>query len=369
VPFRLGFGLLGAVSRFDLFFVHETAGLALKMLLGGIVLTAGLSLPWYSAAVAIPVILVGIWEFRTGLLSVRPVEIGFTLVRSWALRALLSMCGASLLMTIAAALTTHGGTLLIATLGEPAEVAVFALPLMLVSTAMSFAGSFGAFLAPITNELHGTRDAARMREIVVMSVRLAAVLASLLAAGLALMGPILLPVWLGVQAVSEQRLDTMTNLLWIFALGFATFVPGSALKGLLLSVANPWPVAIFELAASVAAIAFAASLYIAFDFGALAIAFTVAVGLAVRGLLLFPWLAARVLNEKFVLFLRAIYLRPLVVIAGAMLVAIVAHESWKAASPLALFGVLLLFLFTSVAGCYFLLFPHQLRQRILQLWR
>jgi O-antigen/teichoic acid export membrane protein len=204
VPFRLGFGMLGCVSRFDLFFVYEVAGLALKLALAGGVLAAGLSLPWYAAAVAIPPVFVALAQFAAGLRSMRPGKIQVSLFRSWALAALLSMCGASLVMSFASAMTTQGGTLLIGAFGAARDVALFGFPLILVTTAMSLAGPFGAFLSPIVNALHGTQETQRMRLIVVVAVRLATALAGLIAAGLVIVGPAVLPLWLGQRSDSQR---------------------------------------------------------------------------------------------------------------------------------------------------------------------
>jgi O-antigen/teichoic acid export membrane protein len=368
VPLRLGFGILGALSRFDLYFGYETGGLLLKLGMAGFVLYAAPSLPWYAASIAIPTLLVGIAEFRIALRLLRPATLQLSLFRQWALRALLSMCGASLLMTFAAATTTQGGTLLVGAFGAAEEVALFAFPLILVSSAMSFAGSFGAFLAPVTNALHATKEAERVRGIVVGTVRLATALAGLIAVTVILLGPALLPVWLGQRAVSGGGLETMVDLLLIFGIGFATFVPGSALKGLLLSVGNPWTVAVTEVVVAIAAIAFAAALYLWSGLGLRGIGGAIAAGLALRGLLFLPWLSARLLDENPGRFLTTLYARPLAVVAGSTAAAFALHSLWQPPSTPALIAVLFSFSLVWLLGCYLLVLPQEVKDRVEKLW-
>lgn len=369
LPMRLGFGMLGAVSRFDTFFVYESVGMALKLGVGGLVLYAGSSLPWYAAAMALPPLVVSIAQFAAGLRMMGATTMRFSLFRSWALGALLTMCGASLVMTLASTVTTQGGTVLIGLFGSSSDIALFGFPLILVTTAMSFAGPFGAFLSPVVSALHGTRDEKRMRAILVATVRLATVLAGLIAAALIALGPVVLPLWLGPEAIAGGRLESMATLLSIFALGFAAFVPGSALKGLLMSAGSPWLMAITELVAAAAAMLVAALLYAVWGFGLHAIAVSITLGLFVRGFLLFPLLAATRLRENAPAFIVDLFCRPLLVTIAATASALLPYGTLDASSPVLPFAALAIYGITWSIGTYWFVFPAEVKLRVTAAWR
>jgi O-antigen/teichoic acid export membrane protein len=368
LPMRLGFGMLAAVSRFDTFFVYESIGMALKLGVGGLVLYAGSSLPWYAAAMALPPLAVSIAQFAAGL-RMMGATMRFSLFRSWALGALLTMCGASLVMTLANTVTTQGGTVLIGLFGSSSDIALFGFPLILVTTAMSFAGPFGALLSPVVSALHGSRDEKRMRAILVATVRLATVLAGLIAAALIALGPVVLPLWLGPEAIAGGRLESMATLLSIFALGFAAFVPGSALKGLLMSAGSPWPMAITELVAAAVAMLVAALLYAVWGFGLHAIAVSITLGLFVRGFLLFPLLAATRLRENAPAFIVDLFCRPLLVTIAATASALLPYGTLDASSPVLPFAALAIYGITWSIGTYWFVFPAEVKLRVTAAWR
>lgn len=368
VPARLGFGILGAISRFDVYFMYETLGVAIKLALAGVVLTTSLALPWYAAALALPPLLVSMAELRRARTLLGAMHIDISLVRRSHAQLLLNVCGASILMTFAAATTVQGGALVISVLGTPEQVALFAFPLLLATTAMSFTGSFGAFLAPIASALN-ISDTARMRSIIVDSVRISAALAGLIALVVLVVGPAMLPIWLGEAAMSGTGLSLMTSLLWIFGVGFATYVPGSALKGLLLSVGNPWTVAVLEALVAMVALAVGSGLYLWLDIGQVALGCAVAVGLALRGLFLFPWLSARLLQEPFWHFFASLYARPTLVVGCVTVSSIAFGWAWRVPSASQLVATIVVLTCLWLAGCYLIILPPHLKKRLEAFWR
>jgi hypothetical protein len=136
-----------------------------------------------------------------------------------------------------------------------------------------------------------------------------------------------------------------------------------------MAAGSPWPLAIVEVAAAATALLLAAALYAAGGWGLNAIALAVSVGLMARGLVLFPWLAARAFGEKLLPFLGTLYGRPLAVTSGAALLAAIAHAGLNAASPLVPLAVLAVFAFAWLIGCYWFVFPRQVTERIARVWR
>ena len=310
LPLRAGFGLLASVHRFDLYFGIEIAVLALKtMVVAMALLLFEQGLIVYAALMAMVPLTAAVIQFHAGLRHCR-VERPIVRRMAWGpFLELLSLSGASLLMTLAAAISVQGSSILAGYALSPEAAAVLSLPMVVVVSAMAFS-SFGGFLSPMASALHGIGTIERMRRVVTAAVRTSTALAVLTAVVVWIAGPLFLRVWLEGPKVDRAAIGLMADVMAIIAFGMAALAPGSTAKGMLASTGRHWSAAKVDLAGSGATMLLGLLLLTVFQQGVIALCWAIVIGFVARGLLGLPLLTARALQMPFLAYTRHALLAP-----------------------------------------------------------
>jgi O-antigen/teichoic acid export membrane protein len=203
-------------------------------------------MPVYFGLTSIPLLVAAFIEYRASRAALPRWHTRLLDLQARWLRELLSLSGAVMVGTFAAALTLQGSTLVLAILVPPEQVALYAVPVVLALNLMSFASSASAFLSPIASQLSG-RDDERLRAAVSLSARYAFAFAALTWLGVLLLGPLVLSLWLGTKTLSLTSLATMFAVLITATGGMALAIPGTMLRGALVATGRHWQVACIEL--------------------------------------------------------------------------------------------------------------------------
>lgn len=346
LPLRIGVGLLATVNRMDIYFLLEIAGQLLKSVVALAIFFYMPTVIGYAIALAAPLMLAQAAETVMGMRRVKLPRINLFRAKRWALRELLHMCGASIVISMASIVMTQSASLIVGFLAGPTEVATMAFPMFLVTSTMAFATSFGVMLTPVANALHGTGETARMRTIVTYSTRLAGAAGLAIAVILIFATPTLLPLWLGHKAMVEGRLDTMINLVTAFSIGYASLAPASMLRGTLLGTQNPWWTALAEVSIAILSSALGFSLYAYTDLGLLGLVGGLTAGQIISGVVIFPLMITRKLEISYLRYTWATTIVPAGLSAIAFVIAYVIGEAfmppgiWRSVAEITVFTVL-----------------------------
>ena len=248
LPLRMGYGILSSMHRFSTHFSLELVSLLAKLLLIVALLSIFDPPLWvYVAATLAPQLAIAGVEFIVARRALPMWSFRIRDVGRDSLAEIFSLSGASMLGTLATALTVHGGSLVLAVLVQPGMVAIYAIPAMLAFNLMSFASSSSAFLSPVASQLSG-RDDQRLKASVLVSMRYAAAVAGHVCLGAWLAGPLLLHIWLGEDTAAGEVLESMAVVLAITSVGMALSMPGTMVRGALVAMGWHWSVARIEVA-------------------------------------------------------------------------------------------------------------------------
>jgi O-antigen/teichoic acid export membrane protein len=280
VPLRVGYGLLASLSRFDLYFGIDLIGvLARVALVFGVVVAWQAEMMVFALVATLPPLLANIAQFATGIRHAG-VRIGWRDVSFANLGDILSHTGASLLLTFSTMLLIQGGTLASAQLSLVA-VTIFAIPLMLVTQAMSFGASTGALVAPVASALSvGGGD--KLREIVMGAIGASMSISVLVALSLYVVGPVFLQWWLAGDAVGQGALEEMRGVLNVLLVGALLIAPTSVARGVLLGTGSHWSSATVEFGGAVLGLVCGMMLMTSFDMGVAGLAWGFVLGYVSR---------------------------------------------------------------------------------------
>lgn len=286
MPLRIGYGILSSTHRFSTYFKIEFVALIVKttMIVG--VLLAFNPPAWiYVLLSVLPQLAAAVMEYRAGRAVLPQWRFSFSQISWRSIRELLSLSLAVMLGTLAAALTTNGGGVIIGTFASTSVVAEYSLPAVLAFNLMAFAASSSAFLSPIASQLVG-RDNARLAQTVKLTARYSLAVAGALFISVSALGQFLLWIWLG-HSVSEQAIGNMYWILLIAMLSGVLSIPGSTTRGALVAMGWHWQVAFVELGTSVAGVIIGVLAALFLDFSApLAVACAFCLASFLRGILL-----------------------------------------------------------------------------------
>lgn len=280
IPLRVGYGLLASVSRFDIYFgIDLIAQVVRTVLVMLVVVEWRLDIVFFALVATSPSLIANVIQYALGLRHSR-IRIEF----SWGLlahaRELLSHSGASLLQTFSTMLLIQGSTLAAAQLGTT-SVAAIAIPLMLVTQAMSFTAAAGALVTPVASTLSLNSDG-DLEAMARNSITASASLSAPLVLSLFLAGPSLMQLWLGAGKADQNALGQLTHVLQLLVVGAFFIGPAAAARGVLMGVGKHWHSATAETASALAGLLFGFLLLNMFELGVYGIAVGVAFGFVVR---------------------------------------------------------------------------------------
>lgn len=280
VPLRVGYGLLASLSRFDLYFGIDLIGIAARVaLVFGVVVTWQADMVVFALVATLPPLLANMAQFAMGFRYAK-VRINWSDLSFSNVGEIFSHTGASLLLTFSTMLLVQGGTLASAQLGLVA-VAIFAIPLMLVTQAMSFGASTGALVAPVASAL-SVGEAAKLREIVMGAIGASMSVSILVSLSLYVLGPVFLQWWLSTDSMGVGPLNEMENVLNVLLVGALLIAPTSVARGVLLGTGRHWSSAMVEFAGAVLGLACGVMLIHIFDMGVAGLAWGFVLGYASR---------------------------------------------------------------------------------------
>lgn len=280
LPLRVGYGLLASTSRFDIYFgidlIAQLVRVGLVML---VVVPWRFDIVFFALAATLPLLIGNVIQYVLGLRHAK-ISVAF----SWDLltqaRELLSHSGASLLITFSTMLLIQGSTLVAAPLGTVA-VASLAIPLMLVTQAMSFTAAAGALVTPVASSMSLKSDG-ELGAMATNAITASASLSAPLVLFLFLAGSLLMQLWLGDTKTEQNGLGQLTHVLQLLVIGAFFLGPTSAAKGVLMGVGKHWHGATADLVSAIAGLLFGMLLLNMFKLGVYGLAGGVVLGFFVR---------------------------------------------------------------------------------------
>jgi O-antigen/teichoic acid export membrane protein len=322
LPLRTGHGMLASAHRFDIIQLYEGIGIAARLL--GIVLLVRLAEPevsdlaWIvfgSTLATLAAIFVHGLRLQGGAAMLRP-----SMVAASALREVVAMGLAAMVVTAAAVGLNQFSASLVGLWMDTAAVAHLALPLMIFSSITPFFSTFAAVAAPIAAGIRPDEDKARYLSMYQDVTRYLASAAFLLALLCWWLGPWALTAWLAGPKVSPQDVALMSQVLLVLLCGLALTMPSSIGRSLVGSVGGHWTVARAEGLTALAGLGLGAALVAGTDLGVTGMALGVAAALALRGLAWYPALVASWFGTPVAALLRACMARPTAVALATLAV-------------------------------------------------
>ena len=260
LPLRIGFGILSSLHRFSTYFSIELlASLAKTALAVFILFLAEPPLTVFVAATMLPFVVAAAYEYRSARRGLPAWKLRLKDIRRRVLQDLTALSGAVMIGTLASTLAMYGGGIGLAFFVAPEEVATFSVPVFLAFSLMAFSASASAFISPVASQLTG-RDEVRLRNAVQLSSRYAFALATLIWLGSLAIGPLVLKLWLGAEAMTGAVHEQMSRILVIASAGMALAVPGGICRGALVAMGRHWAVARIELTTAVLGLSLAVAM-------------------------------------------------------------------------------------------------------------
>lgn len=332
LPFRIGYGLLASSHRFDVSASIELLVLVVKFVAACIALYLTENIFIYGLIMALPPLVNGLIQFRAGYSISNMAAIGGIHPRRWskdALRTILSMCGASLVITMSSMLLLQGSTLLAGVINATA-VAMFSYPMMLVVKSMSLSASFGKFLSPVASDLSGKNDLKGLSRITMESMAVSSALSGFILFYIVLLGPHFLVVWLGESSIAPENMQTMSTILIILTAGRVFLIPGAMSRGMLMGVGKHWNVGSVEMVCSAAGLAAGAFMMLVLKWELEGLAYGISASFILRGLVLYPAMTCSVVGISLPLMIYRGLIRPYAICALALAVALASKYSLNA---------------------------------------
>lgn len=329
LPLRTGHGMLASAHRFDIIQLYEGIGIAVRLV--GIVLLVRWTdaevseLAWIVFGTTLATLAA---TFLHGLrLQGGAAMLGPSHVAASALREVVAMGLAAMVVTAAAVGLNQFSASLVGLWMDTAAVAHLALPLMIFASITPFFSTFAAVASPIAAGIRADEDKARYLAMYRDVTRYLASAAFLLALLCWWFGQGALQVWLSGPKVSSQDVDLMARVLLVLLAGLALTMPSSIGRSLIGSVGGHWAVARAEGVTAVAGLGLGAALVAWTDLGVTGMALGVAAALALRGLAWYPALVASWFGTSVAALLRACMARP----TAVALATLAASELMRAA--------------------------------------
>ncbi len=280
LPLKAGYGLLATANRFDIYFGVDLAGVMLRLLIVLIVVLGWrMEIFVFALAAVLPPLLGNVIQFYLGMRQIR-VPIKFSGISRATFYEMFSHTGASLVLTFSTMLLAQGSTIAAAKLGME-SVSAFAIPLMLVTQAVSFSGSLGALVTPVVSSLSAAKEKA-MANVATQTILSSAIMSVPIAVALFFAGPAFVHWWLGAGAGDQAAMQQLVWNLQIISIGAFFVGPASAVRGVLLGVGKHWASASAELISAALGLGLGAALLKLTTLGVAALALGVAVGFMAR---------------------------------------------------------------------------------------
>ncbi|UCV28959.1 MATE family efflux transporter [Ferribacterium limneticum] len=280
LPLKVGYGLLATSNRFDIYFGVDLAGvffrLALVLL---VVLEWRLGIFVFAVVAVLPPLLTNIIQYYLGVRQVG-VPITFSGLSRASVYELMSHTGASLLLTFSAMMLAQGSIIAAAKLGL-ASVSAFAIPLMLVTQAVSFSGSLGALVTPVVSSLSVAKEQA-LADVAIGTISLSASMSVPIVVALFFAGPAFVHWWLGTGGEEHTSMQQLVWNLHFLSIGAFFVGPASAVRGVLLGAGRHWESAFSELSSAVLGLGIGLALLQLTTLGVSALAIGVSVGFMAR---------------------------------------------------------------------------------------
>lgn len=317
LPLRSGYGMLGAVHRFDLVQLAETAAVVLRVLLIiGVIAWANPTLLDLGLIVFGTTLIGTAWIFVMGLGrhgGRQAISVGHASGR--VLREMASMSGAALVVTLAAVLLFQVSPMLTGYIADTRAVAILTLPLFIYSSITPFFSTFALIASPIAAGIgHGT-GVERFADVYMTATAYLCSAACAILIACHAFGAPLLDLWLAGPRVHPLEVSEMARVLVILLVGHALSVIAPTGRSILSSIGRHWASATSEVVTSLVGITLGVVLLTLTDMGVSGVAIGITTTLLVRGLLIFPVLLAGYFRVSVVALLVGCLLRPVAIAA------------------------------------------------------
>lgn len=313
LPLRSAIGVLASQHQFALQAGVDGIALLLRvsLVVAACTLVGDHALIALSLAVFGPAFLAALTQFLCAGRASPYALFQSGLIRRDAMRDLLDISLAAMIVTLSAVVLRQGSAMLLGYFAGVEAVALVALPVMLVVSLGPFLGIANQLMAPVASQLDAGNRLAELHGIYVNAARYTLMLGLFLFVAVIVLAPVVLPAWLGAEALSPDRARAMYIALLLIYAGYCTAIPAFLARTILVSVGRHRVAARGELMGALLGLTIGCVLTGIEALGPIGMAFGVAMSYLYRA-----WgLLARELARYFGVSLFALYgeiwLRPL----------------------------------------------------------
>jgi len=321
LPLRTGIGMLSSVHRFDRISIWESLVLVVRL---GLVL---ICFNWFNPDLLllglisfIPILLGNMLIFNDGWKANIDLTVSRRLITKKVLRHMLSVCGASVVITLSVVVVRQSSPMLVGWGIGIDQVATLAFPILIVSTVMPFMGVANTLIAPIASQLDAGKNRELLYRLYTMAGRYVFSMALLVLMGFYYLGHSLLDLWLSGPKVDGDTLHDMSKALVVIFAGFVIATPGFIVREVLMAVGRHWQAASSEVLGSLMGVIVGYWLMMGMNLGVMGMAMGISLAFIVRGAGFLAMRGAKYFAISYLKLLSDSMGRPIVISGLAMLV-------------------------------------------------
>lgn len=285
LPLRSAIGVLASLHRFDLQALVDGRALLLRIVLVLVVcMFAGEhALVALALAIFVPGLLAATGMYVVALRAAPAALLDRSTIGRAAIIDLLGISLSAMAITFSAVLLRQGSAMLAGYSLGLDVLPLIALPIMLVVGLGPFLGVASQLISPVASQLDAIRNKAALLEIYLMTSRYVASIGLFIFFAIGLVGPIVIPIWLGREVLDAHQVKVFQQNLLVIFFGYCAALPALLGRAVLVSVDKHHTAARGEVATAVIGVAIGWALMDILELGVVGMAYGVAAAYLLRG--------------------------------------------------------------------------------------
>ncbi|WP_250657355.1 lipopolysaccharide biosynthesis protein [Alkalimarinus coralli] len=310
-PFRIGFGLLGAKNLFYRVAFWQACPVVIQLLAVLALWGMGLFSLYYLALITFGTYLfVSVLQFLDGWRHFPGLSFSFFQLNPNRIKEVLSVGGASFLISAGASIVFLGSPLIVASSVNLEKLVVFSYAMLITRSILPFLSIGSRLIMPVAVELKEKSDEIALKNVFFDSARYSLALGAGIVIIFLYSLEDLLFIWLSDNELGREELKDMSTYTISIFCATVISLPSVLGRSVLIAVNRHWLASLFEVGSVIIGISFGSALCL-MGYGANGMVVGIVAVYFIKGLLFFPSLLSHIFGMQYVKLILCVYKKPL----------------------------------------------------------